>query len=121
MLLLWCTANFEAFNSRDAYYETALHELTHWTGAEPRLNRVFGKRFGDETYSAEELVAELGSAFVLAEFGFDSGHRNAAYIAHWIKFLTDHDHAIVSAASMASKAVKYIRSKVIAEPMQQAA
>jgi antirestriction protein ArdC len=37
--------NFEAFNSRDAYYETAFHELTHWTGAEPRLNRVFGKRF----------------------------------------------------------------------------
>jgi antirestriction protein ArdC len=46
--------DFEAFNSRGAYYETAFHELTH--GAEPRLNRTFGKRFGEETYSAEELV-----------------------------------------------------------------
>jgi antirestriction protein ArdC len=75
----------------------------------------------DETYSAEELVAELGSAFMMAEFGFDSEQRDSAYIAHWIKFLTDHDHAIVSAASMASKAVEFLRNKVAAEPMQQAA
>jgi antirestriction protein ArdC len=96
---------FENFSSRDAYYETAFHELTHWTGHEPRLNRTFGKRFGDETYSAEELVAKLCSAFIMAECGFDSAQRDAAYIAHWIRFLTDHD-------MLSSRPLRWLRKRL---------
>ncbi|HZZ22391.1 MAG TPA: zincin-like metallopeptidase domain-containing protein, partial [Roseiarcus sp.] len=59
---------------------------------------TFGKRFGDQAYSAEELVAELTSAFLCAEFGFDNDGADAAYIAHWIAFITDHSKAIVTAA-----------------------
>lgn len=112
---------FETFTSASAYYATAFHELTHWTGAEARLNRTFGKRFGDQAYSAEELVAELGSAFLCAEFGFDTKGNDAAYIDHWIKFLTDHDQAIVAAASAASKACDYLRGLAVAEEIAEAA
>ena len=112
---------FETFASASAYYATAFHELGHWTGAETRLNRQFGKRFGDQAYSAEELVAELTSAFTCAEFGFDNSGADAAYIDHWIKFLSDHENAIVTAASHASKAVEYMRGLALAEPTQEAA
>lgn len=88
-------------------------ELGHWTGAEKRLNRTFGKRFGDRAYSAEELVAELTSAFLCAEFGFDNDGQDAAYIATWIEFLTDHDKAIVAAAAAASRAVEFMRDRAI--------
>lgn len=107
---------FETFKSSSAYYGTAFHELGHWTGAEKRLNRTFGKRFGDQAYSAEELVAELTSAFLCAEFGFDNDGQDAAYIASWIKFLTDHDKAIVAAAAAASRAVEFMREAAIAAP-----
>jgi antirestriction protein ArdC len=107
---------FESFKNASAYYGVAFHELTHWTGAEKRLNRTFGKRFGDQAYSAEELVAELGSAFLCAEFGFDNDGQDAAYIASWIKFLTDHEKAIVAAAAAASRAVEFMREAAIAAP-----
>jgi antirestriction protein ArdC len=71
---------FETFKSPDTYYSTLFHELTHWTGAKKRLDRTFGRHFGDETYSAEELVAELGAAFLCSEFSFDSEAHNAAYM-----------------------------------------
>lgn len=85
-------------------------------GAEHRLNRMFGKRFGDEAYSAEELVAELGSAFLCAEFGYDNQtiENQAAYIDHWRRFLSGHERTFVTAASAASKAVDYLRGKVLA-------
>ena len=101
--------HFETFTAAGTYYATAFHELTHWTGAEARLDRKIHNRFGDAGYSAEELVAELGSAFLCAEFGFDNEGQDAAYIAHWITFLTDHEGAIVAAASAASKATEYLR------------
>lgn len=102
---------FEAFTGPAEYYATAFHELTHWTGHEARLNRTFGKRFGDATYSAEELVAELGSAFLCAEFGYDNStlDNSAAYIDHWRKFLTDHEGAFVEAAAKASRATEFMR------------
>ena len=112
---------FETFSGAGAYYATAFHELGHWTGAETRLNRQFGKRFGDQAYSAEELVAELTSAFLCAEFAFDVEGNDAAYIATWIKFLSDHEGAIVTAASHASKAVAFMRDLAIAEPVAEAA
>jgi antirestriction protein ArdC len=113
--------NFETFTGAGAYYATAFHELGHWTGAERRLKRNYGKRFGDKAYSAEELTAELTSAFLCAEFGFESQGADAAYISQWIAFLSDHDGAILTAASHASKAVEYMRALAIAEPLAIAA
>ncbi len=106
---------FEAFTGAEEYYSTAFHELVHWTGAEHRLNRTFGKRFGDAAYSAEELTAELGSAFLCAEFGFDNQtlENSAAYIDHWRSFLTANDQAFVAAAGAASKAADYLRGFAI--------
>jgi antirestriction protein ArdC len=111
---------FETFTNASAYYGVAFHELGHWTGSGKRLNRTFGKRFGDQAYSAEELVAELTSAFLCAEFGFDNDGADAAYIAHWIAFLTDHSKAIVTAAATASRAVEFMRGLALEdknEPM----
>jgi antirestriction protein ArdC len=110
---------FETFKSASSYYGTAFHELGHWTGAEKRLNRTFGKRFGDRAYSAEELVAELTSAFLCAEFAFDNDGADAAYIAHWVQFLEEHDKAIVAAAAAASRAVEYMRGLAVAAPSEE--
>jgi antirestriction protein ArdC len=100
---------FETFHASNGYYATALHELVHWTGAEKRNNRQFGKRFGDQAYAAEELVAELGAAFMCAEFGYDAVTQHAAYIQNWIKLLKDDNRAFITAASKASAAVEYLR------------
>jgi antirestriction protein ArdC len=72
---------FQAFRSRDQFYATAFHELGHWTGHKSRLDRTFGQRFGDRAYAAEELVAELCSAFLCAEFSIDGDVRHAGYVA----------------------------------------
>jgi antirestriction protein ArdC len=110
-----------SFESAHAYYATLFHELGHWTGAEKRLHRIKGQRFGDRAYAYEELVAELASAFVCAEFGIDNHEQNAAYLASWLKGLTEllesNDRAIVSAAADASKAVEFMRGLAIAEPV----
>ena len=78
---------FEAFKGADHFYNVAFHELTHWTGHRSRLDRDLRKRFDLRAYAAEELVAELGAAFLSAEFGFDGDVRNAGYIASWIDLL----------------------------------
>jgi antirestriction protein ArdC len=70
---------FEAFKGADNFYGTAFHELTHWTGHKSRLDRDLKNRFGSRDYAAEELVAELGAAFLCAEFGFDGDVRHAGY------------------------------------------
>lgn len=80
----------------------------HFTGPESRLNRRFGKRFGDEQYAAEELVAELGSAFLCAMHGIPATFRSAQYIASWLKMLENDNRAIFTAASYASQAVNFI-------------
>lgn len=112
---------FTAFKNAHSFYGTAFHELGHWTGAEQRLDRKFGKRFGDQAYAAEELVAELASAFLCAEFDFDGELRHAGYIAHWIKLLKDDSHAFFTAASKAQAAADYLRAKALAEPLALAA
>jgi antirestriction protein ArdC len=109
---------FETFINASAYYGTAFHELGHWSGSAKRLDRAFGKRFGDQAYSAEELVAELASAFLCAEFGFDNDGADAAYIAHWIAFLTDHSKAIVTAAAAASRAVEFMRGLALEDNIE---
>ena len=87
------------------------HELTHWTKHTSRLNREFGrKRWGDEGYAMEELVAELGAAFLCADLNITPDIRDdhAAYIGHWLKVLKEDKRAIFTAASHASKAAEYL-------------
>lgn len=108
----------EAFTGTDtstateSYYSTALHELAHWTGHSSRLDRNFSRsqRFGDEAYAGEELVAELGAAFLCAQLGITNAPRadHAQYLAHWLKVLKADSRAIVRAASDAQKAADYV-------------
>jgi|SRR5215471_3694357 len=113
---------FERFDSSEAFYSTEFHELTHWTGHKARLERDFRGRFGDAAYAAEELVAELGAAFLCAEFAFDqTDNRSAAYIQSWIKLLKSDKRAIFTAASKAQAAADYLRGLALAESTAKAA
>jgi antirestriction protein ArdC len=99
------------FRDAESYYATLAHECSHWTRHESRLNRDFGrKRFGDEGYAMEELVAELGAAFVSADLALTPEVRedHAAYIASWIKVLKNDKRAIFTAASHAQRAVDFL-------------
>ena len=99
------------FQNAESYYAALFHESGHSTGAEKRLNRKMGGRFGDEEYSAEELVAEITSAVLCNHFGIDTAkiQRNtAAYIQNWLTVLKNDTKMVVSAAGKAEKAVKYI-------------
>lgn len=111
------------FNTADDYYSTAFHELGHWTGHSDRLDRDMGKRFGDHAYAAEELVAELTSAFLCAEFSMDMLTQSAAYLGHWVAMLKADNKAIVRAAADATKAADHLRGLALAEDddMQAAA
>jgi antirestriction protein ArdC len=112
---------FEAFKGADHFYNVAFHELTHWTGHKARLDRDLKTRFGARNYAAEELVAELGAAFLSAEFGFDGDVRNAGYIAPWIDLLNTDKRAFFTACSKASKAADYLRGLALAESQTVAA
>jgi len=101
----------ESFKDAESYYATLSHELTHWTKHESRLDRDFGgKRFGDEGYAIEELVAELGSAFLCAHLGITPEVQpdHADYLNSWLKVLKTDKRAIFTAASHAQKAVDYV-------------
>jgi antirestriction protein ArdC len=76
--------SFENFKDADCFYATSFHELGHWTAHKSRLDRDLKTRFGSRDYAAEELVAELASAFLCAEFGINKEVRHASYLAHWI-------------------------------------
>jgi antirestriction protein ArdC len=112
---------FEAFKGADHFYNTAFHELTHWTGHKSRIDRDLKNRFGSRAYAAKELVAELGAAFLSAEFGFNGGVRNAGYIATWIDLLKADKRAFFTACSKASQAADYLRSLALAQPAPIAA
>ncbi len=105
-----CMPKFEQFKSADHFYATTFHELGHWTGHKTRLDRDFSGRFGDRSYAAEELVAELTAAFLCAEFGFDGDLRHAGYIKNWISLLKHDSRAFVTAASKAQQAADFLRS-----------
>lgn len=112
---------FAAFKGADHFYNVAFHELTHWTGHKARLDRDMKHRFGEREYAAEELVAELGAAFLAAEFGFDGDVRNAGYIASWIDLLKSDKRAFFTACSKAQKAADYLRGLAIIEEVAIAA
>ena len=98
----------EQFNGAIEFYDTALHELGHWTGAPQRLNRAFGK-FGDTQYAVEELIAELTSAYCTSRLGFEKTmSNNVSYINSWLSILKQDNKAIFKAAAKAQKAADYI-------------
>jgi antirestriction protein ArdC len=101
---------FQAFREGIGYYSTLAHEHTHWTANESRCNRQLGKRFGDNAYAAEELVAELGAAFTCSHLGLSTEPRedHAAYIASWLKVLKADSRAIFTAASKAQQACDWL-------------
>lgn len=114
---------FEAFRDAHGYYATRGHETVHWTRHPTRLDRSFGReRWGDEGYAREELVAELGAAFLAADLGLALEPRedHAAYLASWIKVLQNDKRAIVSAAAHAERAVKHLHQLQPAEQLQAA-
>jgi len=109
---------FQSFRDAESYYATLAHEMTHWTRHESRLNRDLGrKRFGDAGYAMEELVAEIGAAFLSADLGITPETRedHAAYIASWLKVLKDDKRAIFTAASHAQKATDHLHSYQVRE------
>lgn len=102
----------QSFQNIEGYYVTAAHELTHWTRHKSRLDRDLGrKRFGDAGYAMEELVAEIGAAFLCADLGLTPEPRedHAAYIGGWLKALKNDKRAIFSAAGHAQRAVDYLQ------------
>lgn len=101
----------ETFRDAESFTATLVHELTHWTKHESRLDRDLGrKKWGDEGYAREELVAEMGAAFLCADLGITPELRDdhASYIDHWLSVLKKDKRAIFQAASLASKAVGYL-------------
>lgn len=115
---------FPAFVDPEGYYATLAHELTHWTRHPSRLDRDLGrKQWGDEGYAKEELVAEIGAAFLCAELGItpDVREDHAAYIASWLKALKNDKRFIFSAAAHAQRAVDFLLGCAMPSDQQKAA
>jgi len=109
----------EAFADIEAYYSTLAHEIVHWTKHPDRLNRDFGrKQFGDDGYAREELVAELGAAFLAADLEITPEVRedHASYLDHWLSILKADKRAIFQAAAHAQRAADYLHGLQPAAP-----
>ncbi|PTR07880.1 MULTISPECIES: ArdC family protein [unclassified Novosphingobium] len=115
--------DFERFHSAGGYLATLAHELCHWTGHKSRLGRNFTGQFGSKDYAAEELVAEIGAAFVGAQLGILGEHidNHAAYIGSWLKALRNDKRAIFKAASLAQAAADMVLANAGAAELAQAA
>lgn len=101
---------FGAFKTEAGYWATLCHEAGHWSGHESRLNRDMEGRFGTRKYAAEELVAELTSAFLCAHLGIEGELRHAGYLSKWVELLRHDSKAIFTAAAKAQYAADYLRS-----------
>lgn len=101
-----------SFKSGDAYASVRAHETVHWAGHASRLDRTFGKRFGDNAYCVEELVAELGSAMICGDLGLPTElhDSHASYLANWLGVLRADKTAIFLAATKAEQAFSYLRA-----------
>lgn len=104
---------FSMFKKADYFYSTLAHEVVHLTGHESRCNRQLQNRFGSEAYAAEELVAELGSAFLSAELQLETAPKvdHAPYIQNWLIVVKKDHRAIFTAASKAQQAVDWLMSQ----------
>ncbi|EQC0965422.1 TPA: ArdC family protein [Citrobacter farmeri] len=100
------------FSDAANFYATGLHELVHWSGGKKRLNREMKGKFGSADYAEEELVAELGSAFLMADLGIEGEVQHESYIASWLKALKNDKRYIFKAVSAASKAHRYLMDKL---------
>lgn len=97
------------FQSAEHYYATFFHELTHWTSDKTRCDRDLSKgRFGNADYAFEELVAELGAAFLCQQHGIKGDLRHAGYIDHWLKCLKSDSRAIFKASALAQQAADFL-------------
>lgn len=104
----------EQFHNADHYEATLAHELTHWTGGKKRLDRPMQGRFGSRDYAFEELVAELGAAFICAQYGVVNQElRHEGYIEHWLGKLNDDKKFIFKASSQARQAVEWLGAEVL--------
>ena len=99
-----------AFINAENLYATWAHESVHWTAHKDRLNRDLKSRFHEKEYAFEELVAEIGAAMTCAYLEVKGELRHASYVESWLKVLKDDPKAILTAASMASKATDYLRA-----------
>ena len=102
---------FKNFESAELFYATLYHEVAHWTGHKSRLNRAQEFEFTQGAYAAEELVAELASAFLCSLTNIDGNLQPAEYISSWIKLLENDKKAIFTAAGLAQKATDYLIDK----------
>jgi antirestriction protein ArdC len=112
---------FVSFRDADSYYATLAYECAHWTGSPSRLNRDFGgHRFGSKRYAVEELVAELGAAYLCAdlELSLEPREDHASYIATWLEVLAQDNRAIFTAATHAQRAAEYINRTVTEDTVQ---
>jgi antirestriction protein ArdC len=102
----------------EGYFAVLGHEHIHWSGHSSRLDRNLSKRFAKAEVAAEELVAEIGAAFLCAELGITQTVRpdHAQYLANWLQLLKDDDRAIFAAAARASEAVNYLKSLQPSDP-----
>jgi antirestriction protein ArdC len=96
------------FHNEKGLYATLFHEMTHWTGHKDRLNRDLTGRFGSESYAIEELVAEMGSAFLCSRFDVPSTLEHAQYIKEWIKILKGDKYAVFTASREAKNASEFL-------------
>jgi antirestriction protein ArdC len=112
---------FQSFDDNIAYYSTLAHEHAHWTWKPERCDRQLGRRFGDNAYAAEELIAELGAAFVCAHVGLSTNPcpDHAQYIQSWLNVLKADKRAIFTASSKAQQAADYLIERT--EPEVEAA
>lgn len=102
---------FVSFKDAESYCSTLAHELTHWTKHAKRLDRDFGRqKFGDAGYAREELVAEIGAAFLCCDLGITPEPRadHASYVDHWLAVLKEDKRAIFQAAAHAQKAADFL-------------
>ena len=99
-----------SFGTPADYYATALHELTHWTA--PRVSRlVDSKRWGDDAYAVEELVAELGAAMLCGHCDIPATSQCASYLANWLRVLKQDKRAIFSVAAQAQRAADFLLAR----------
>jgi len=111
---------FSSFTDGGAYFSTMAHECSHATGHQSRLDRKFGKRFGDDAYAMEELVAELSAAYICAKYG--TGYhieQHASYLSSWLKRLREDNKAIFTVAAAAQRAADHISDSVESFRLEQ--
>ena len=114
----------EQFFTEADYWSTLLHEMVHSTGHATRMNRegitALSRRFGDPVYSFEELVAEMGSAFLCAQLGVLGHVNHESYIEHWLKIMKEDKRALFRACRQAREASEYLLNLTVSDSAKAA-